>query len=228
MTVNVPLALLNQVDEAALDWLVPGMMREKVAWTMKALPKRIRTLLVPVPEHVTRFLERVKPGRAQDADEVLAYASRIAGERLDADVWSKDDCPAHLRMNLRVVDDAKRELAMGRDLGELRERLGEAAQLTLAQSRPGLEREGIRAWDFGDLPAEVTFRRGNQALTGYPALADEGESVADPPLRHEGKGGRSASRRREAAARLRAEGAGEAARARPPGIQRARAASSRP
>jgi ATP-dependent helicase HrpA len=178
VTMNVPLALLNQVDEAAIDWLVPGMLREKVAWTMKALPKRVRTLLVPVPEHVTAFLERVKPGERRIADEVLAHASRLAGERLDADVWSKDECPAHLRMNLRVVDDAKRELAMGRDLGELRARLGEAAQLTLAQSRPGLEREGIRAWDFGDLPAEVSFRRGNQGLTGYPALSDEGESVA--------------------------------------------------
>ncbi len=178
VTMNVPLALLNQVDEAGIDWLVPGMVREKVAWTMKALPKRIRTALVPVPEHVTAFLERARPGERRIVDEVLAYASRLVGERLDSGVWSKDECPAHLRMNLRVVDDAKRELAMGRDLGELRARLGEAAQLTLAQSRPGLEREGIRAWDFGDLPAEVTFRRGNQTLTGYPALADEGESVA--------------------------------------------------
>ncbi len=178
VTMNVPLALLNQVDEAAIDWLVPGMVREKVAWTMKALPKRVRTQLVPVPEHVTAFLERVKPGARRIADEVLAYASRVAGERLDSGSWARDECPAHLLMNLRVVDDAKRELAMGRDLAALRRRLGEAAQLTLAQSKPGLEREGIRAWDFGDLPAEVTFRRGGQALTGCPALVDEGESVA--------------------------------------------------
>ncbi|HEX4944991.1 MAG TPA: ATP-dependent RNA helicase HrpA [Usitatibacteraceae bacterium] len=178
VTMNVPLALLNQVDEAVIDWLVPGMVRDKVAWTMKALPKRVRTLLVPVPEHVTKFLERVNPGERPIAEEVLAYASRLAGERLDADVWSREDAPAHLAMNLRVVDDAKRELAMGRDLAALRRQLGEAAQLTLAQSKPGLEREGITAWDFGDLPAEVSFRRGNQALTGYPALVDEGASVA--------------------------------------------------
>ncbi len=178
VTMTVPLALLNQVDEAAIDWLVPGMVREKVAWTMKALPKRVRTLLVPVPEHVTAFLERVKPGERPIAEEVLAYASRLAGERLDASVWSKDEPPAHLVMNLRVVDEAKRELAMGRDLGPLRKRLGEAASLTLAQSKPGLEREAIVRWDFGELPAEVSFRRANQSLTGYPALVDEGASVA--------------------------------------------------
>jgi len=178
VTANVPLALLNQVDEATLDWLVPGMVRDKVAWTMKALPKRVRGALVPVPEHVTKFLEAEPAGTRLVRDAVLAYASRAVGERLDADIWSKDEPPAHLRMNLRVVDDAKRELAMGRDLGELRKQLGEAASLTLAQSKPGLEREGIKAWDFGDLPAQVAFRRGNQALTGYPALADEEATVA--------------------------------------------------
>ncbi|HXF80358.1 MAG TPA: DUF3418 domain-containing protein, partial [Usitatibacter sp.] len=177
VTINVPLALLNQLDEAAIDWLVPGMVREKVAWTMKALPKRIRTQLVPVPEHTTRFLEGVS-SRTSIREAVLEYASRAAGERLDGSIWSKEDPPAHLLMNIRVVDDAKRELAMGRDLAELRKRLGEAASLTLAKSKPGMEREGIASWDFGELPGEVSFRRGNQSLTGYPALVDEGADAA--------------------------------------------------
>jgi ATP-dependent helicase HrpA len=173
VTMNVPLALLNQVDAAVIDWLVPGMIREKVGWTMKALPKRIRTQLVPVPEHTTRFLENAAPGEKSVRDAVLAYASRISGERLDDGIWSKEDPPAHLVMNVRVVDEAKRELAMGRDLGELRRRLGEAASLTLAKAKPGMEREGITSWDFGELPAQVSFRRGNQTLTGFPALTDE-------------------------------------------------------
>jgi ATP-dependent helicase HrpA len=109
---------------------------------------------------------------------VLAYASKIAGERLDDAVWSKDDPPPHLLMNIRVIDEAKRELAMGRDLGELRKRLGEAASITLAKAKPGMEKEGITSWDFGDLPEQVTFKRGNQTLTGYPTLVDEGASVA--------------------------------------------------
>jgi ATP-dependent helicase HrpA len=181
VTINVPLALLNQVDEVTLDWLVPGMIRDKVAWTMKALPKRIRTQLVPVPEHVTKFLEWAKPGERSVKDSVLAYAGRVLGNRIEEDVWSKDDIPPHLLMNVRVVDDGKRELAMGRDLGELRKRLGEAASLTLAKSKPGMEREGITAWDFGELPEQVTFRRGNQTLTGYPALS--------PSPLGEGRGG---------------------------------------
>jgi len=198
VTINVPLALLNQVDEAAIDWLVPGMVRDKVAWTMKALPKRIRSQLLPAPEHVTRFLELVSSRAPRDLsprasqrdngpgpnltvkDAVRAYASRVAGERLDDDVWSKDEPPAHLLMNVRIVDEAKRELAMGRDLAGLRKRLGEAASLTLAKAKPGMEREGITKWDFGDLPEQVTFRRGNETLTGFPALtpSPDGQTVA--------------------------------------------------
>ncbi|MGE5615468.1 MAG: DUF3418 domain-containing protein, partial [Bacillota bacterium] len=177
VTMNVPLALLNQLDDAAIDWLVPGMVREKVAWLMKALPKRVRTQLVPVPEHVTRFLERAKPRERVLFDDVLRYATRVAGERMD-DVTLREPAPPHLRMNIRVIDDAQRELAMGRDLAELRQRLGEAATLTLAKAKPGMEREGLTSWDFGELPREVSFRRGNQTLTGHPALVDEGSSVA--------------------------------------------------
>jgi len=178
VTINVPLALLNQVEDAEVDWLVPGMIREKVGWTLKALPKRVRTRLVPVPEHTTKFLEETARGAKTVKESVLDYASRVSGERLDATVWSKEDVPPHLLMNVRIMDEAKRELAMGRELGALRKRLGEAASLTLAKAKPGMEREGITQWDLGDLPEQVTFKRGNQTLTGFPALVDEGADVS--------------------------------------------------
>ena len=67
---------------------------------------------------------------------------------------------------------------MGRDLAGLKAQLGQAAQLTFGKAEPGIERTGIQAWDFGDLPEEIAFTRGGRKLTGYPALADEGDSVA--------------------------------------------------
>jgi ATP-dependent helicase HrpA len=81
-------------------------------------------------------------------------------------------------MNFRVVDEAGRELAIGRDLLALKGQLGQAAQLTFGQVETGIERSGIRAWDFGDLPEEIVFTRQGRKLTGYPALVDEGDSVA--------------------------------------------------
>jgi ATP-dependent helicase HrpA len=174
----VPLANLNQLPDAAVDWLVPGLIREKVAAVMKSLPKRVRTLVVPVPEHVTTFLLKEPAGERPVREAVLAYVSKLAGERLASDVWSKDDLPPHLEMNIRVIDDAKRELAMGRSLPELRKSLGQAAQLTIANTQSGLERSGINAWDFGELPEKIAVKRGTQTITAYPALVDEGEGCA--------------------------------------------------
>ena len=97
---------------------------------------------------------------------------------MSPEVWDGTDMPAHLRVNFRVVDEAGRELAMGRDLAALKSQLGQAAQLTFAATEPGIEKSGIRAWDFGELPATLAFTRGGRKLTGYPALVDEGDSVS--------------------------------------------------
>jgi ATP-dependent helicase HrpA len=93
-------------------------------------------------------------------------------------VWDGAELPPHLLVNFRVVDEAGRELAMGRDLASLKGELGQAAQLTFATADTGIEKSGITAWDFGELPAEIAFSRGGRRLTGYPALVDEGDSVA--------------------------------------------------
>jgi ATP-dependent helicase HrpA len=182
VTLTLPLALLNQLDEKRIDWLVPGMIREKIAWAIKALPKAWRSRLVPHAETVTDFLEAVEAGGEPLLAALRDYLGRRLGERPPADAWHGAEPPAHLIMNLRVVDDAGTELAMGRDLGRLRDELGHAARLTFVASDPGVEREGLTRWDFGELPEKIVFNRQEGAvavaLTGYPALVDAGDSVS--------------------------------------------------
>jgi len=184
VTVSVPLALLNKLEAASFEWLVPGLIREKIAFAFKALPKVIRRNLVPAPEHVTAFLaaqdaERVSGGEPPPLAAALTrYVQRAAGAPVAGEVLEGIDYPAHLRMNFRVIDDAGRELASGRDLAALKDKLGQAAQLTFGRAEPGIERDGIRTWDFGDLPQEISFTRGGRKLTGYPALVDAGDSAA--------------------------------------------------
>ena len=90
-----------------------------------------------------------------------------------------DMVPPHLFMNFRVVDDEGRELATGRDLPALRAQLGVKARRQFSESaRNKLERKGLTTWDFGELPEQIEFSRGGQSLIGYPALLDEGDSVA--------------------------------------------------
>ena len=81
-------------------------------------------------------------------------------------------------MIFRVIDDAGREMASGRELAALKAQLGQAAQLTFSKVDTGIERDNLKVWDCGDLPEQIAFTRNGRKLTGYPALVDERESVA--------------------------------------------------
>jgi len=184
VTATVPLHLLNRLEAAWFDRLVPGLAREKIAQLFKSLPKQLRRHLVPPAQHVTAFLMESEGRETSDEKRetlpkaLARYVQRVAGEPVSAEIWNGTQIPSHLMMNFRVVDEAGRELAMGRDLAALKAQLGQAAQLTFAASDAGIERSGITAWDIGDLPAEIAFTREGRRLTGYPALTDEGASVA--------------------------------------------------
>lgn len=177
-TLSLPLYLLNRVEEARLDWAIPGLLRDRVNALFKALPKDIRNAFVPLTQAVTAFLSEVKPGEKPLAEAVSDWVAARTKSRADL---READLPPHLRLNLRILDDGGRELAMGRSLSALRQELGQTASLAYGgASEPGQahERQNITEWDFGDLPQSVQFTRRGQTLTGYPALVDRGESVS--------------------------------------------------
>ena len=178
ITLTVPLALLNQVDEPRLDWLVPGMVREKVQWHLKALPKMLRNRETPLTAVVTEFLVACDHSPQALAPALREFLSARWKMAVAADVWEGALPPPHLQVNVRVVDAAGKELGAGRDLRALKSQFGEAAQLTFAANDLGIERTGLKAWDCGDLPASLSFIRDGRRLTGYPALVDEGDTVA--------------------------------------------------
>jgi len=133
---------------------------------------------VPVPDTVTAFLGRQRRAGQGLPDALLDFVRDRTGDAPPAQALHDAALPPHLRVNLRVVDASGHELAMDRDLGALRERLREAARMQFAAEGPAFERKGLRQWDFGALPATLTTRRDGQQRTGYPALVDEGDSVA--------------------------------------------------
>ncbi len=178
LTVTVPLALLNQLDDARLSWLVPGMVRDKVTHYLKSLPKAWRNRLLPLPEVVTAFLDSAPAESLPLADALRAYVQQRLGDAPPAAAWDAIDMPTHLRLNVIVVDAAGHELASGRDLEALRRQLGDAAQLSFASADPAFEKKGLRQWNFGDLPESLAIERDGHRLTGHPALVDEGDSVA--------------------------------------------------
>jgi ATP-dependent helicase HrpA len=178
LTLTVPLARLNQIDDATLSWLVPGMVRDKVTHAIKGLPKTWRNRLIPIADTVTAFLEGDRPAGQSLTEALRAFIAERLADAPPLAMLEAIEMPAHLRINVRVVDAAGNELAMDRDLNALQQRLREAAQLSFAAEGPAFERRGLRHWDFGELPEALTTRRGNQQVTGYPALVDEADGVA--------------------------------------------------
>ena len=178
VSLHLPLYLLNRVDPAQIDWLVPGLIREKITLLLKSLPKELRRPLIPLPDTVTAFLSMARPGERVLTEALGAFIHNKTRADIRPDDWS-GELPMHLRMNLVVVDDAGQELASGRDLNVLRQQLGGAARITYGGGAEdnSFERSGLVAWDFGDLPQEVRFTRGGRELTGYPALIDNGDTV---------------------------------------------------
>ena len=178
LTLTVPLALLNRLDEAVLSWLVPGMVRDKVAAYFKALPKALRNRFVPVPAAVTEFLAAADPATGSLADTLRGWIRARTGTAVPAEVLDAEPLPDHLRVSVSVVDADGRELASGRDLRDLRARLGEAAKASFADAGDGFSRRGAKRWDFGDLPATLAVVRDGARVSAYPALVDDGDSVS--------------------------------------------------
>ena len=178
VTMTVPLTVLNRLHAPSLEWLVPGMLREKIQLLIKALPKQIRRICVPVPDFITKFLESNPDRQAAIIPQLAHFIAKSAGdmrilEQIDQDAWAAQELPEHCYLNLRIIDDGGQELAGGRKLHELQQQLGQAAAVTFRDNTQEFERDNVTAWDIGTLPESIKFARGKQQLTGYLGLQKE-------------------------------------------------------
>ena len=132
LTVTVPLFVLNQVQEERCEWLVPGMLKDKIQALLKSLHQRPRSRFVPLPDSAARLAALLgTPDRIGHTGLVDALLKQVRDETsLDvkrAD-FKLDMVPPHLFMNFRVVDEHGRQLGHGRNLGALKAELGAKAR----------------------------------------------------------------------------------------------------
>ncbi len=188
VTITLPVAVLNQVNAARFEWLVMGMLRDKVTALFKTLPQKIRSQIVPVPDTVSEFIGHINQREGMN-DLTKAEMPLIAAmakflrdvKRMDVatDVWDMTRLPSHLLMNFRIVDADGKELAMSRNFAELKAQFADASRTvfsTLHKNR--LERDDIVKWDFDALPETINFERNQIRYDGYPALVDRETSVS--------------------------------------------------
>jgi ATP-dependent helicase HrpA len=132
LTVTVPLFVLNQVSEERAEWLVPGMLKDKVQALLKSLPQKPRSRFVPLPESAARLADALTQPEAWALGSLTDALLKLVRDGTSLDVkradFKLDMLPAHLFMNLRVVDEHGRQLGMGRNLGALKGELGAQAR----------------------------------------------------------------------------------------------------
>jgi ATP-dependent helicase HrpA len=130
VTLTVPLYVLNQVDPRRAEWLVPGMLKEKVQLLLKSLPQKLRRHCVPLPDYAAGFAARHEQrfGGGGLVEALIADVREQTQVALRSTDFKLETLPAHLFMNFKVVDEHGRQLAMGRNLAQLRSELGADAQ----------------------------------------------------------------------------------------------------
>jgi ATP-dependent helicase HrpA len=179
LTLVVPLPLINQVSGDRLEWLVPGLLTERITELLRGLPKPLRKHFVPIPDMAVRLAAHLQPTDRPLIQALGEAIKELTGIQVPEDAWEPAAIPEHLRMKVRLVDDAGREIATGADPTQLKRAHGGEGQQSFAQiPASGLEREGLTRWTFGDLPEQVDLTRAGIRLRGYPALVDTGDAVA--------------------------------------------------
>ncbi len=148
ITVTIPLFVLNQVSDERCEWLVPGMLKDKIQALLKSLHQRPRSRFVPLPESAARLAELFNaPERFGTGSLTDALLKQVRDETsLDvkrAD-FKLDMLSPHLFMNFRVVDEHGRQLGHGRNLGALKAEWGAKARGAF-QALAGLKLGGAAA-----------------------------------------------------------------------------------
>ncbi len=177
LTVDVPLATLNQVPDEALSWQVPGLREDLVVALLRSLPKHLRVSFVPAPNHAREFLAAVPPGREPLLDALERHLRSRTGVVVPREAWDWSKVPAHLRPTYRVVAEDGAAVATGKDLARLKEPLAGRFAQALTDAAADHTRTGQRTWTFGALEQSFEEVRAGHVVRGFPALVDEGVSV---------------------------------------------------
>jgi len=182
VTLTLPLTALNQLPANRCEWLVPGLLKEKLIALLKTLQQKYRHRLQPLDEFATDFCEA-----EHDFDELLVRALTRAAEehmalKLPLDAFRTGELRPHLFMNFRLVDEHGGTLAISRNLAELRAEYRDRVEQVYAAAEVRHEVatgdvSGVTAWSFGTLPELMEVKVGAGTTLGFPALVDIGEAV---------------------------------------------------
>ena len=180
VTVHVPVDVLARLGGDAFAWQVPALREELVTALIRSLPKDLRRNFVPAPDTARAVLATLEPGDEPLLDALQRELRRRTGILVPVSAFDLTKLPPHLRVTFAVETADGTEVARGKDLEELQEKLAAPARQAVAEAVAGeLERSGLRTWpeDLDELPRTVERSTGGRTVRGYPAFVDAGSAV---------------------------------------------------
>jgi len=177
--------LMGVVPPESTEWMVPGLLAQKITTLIKGLPKEYRKKLVPVAGAVAVIMAEMPRGKSS----LPAALSRFIFDRFGIDIpaaaWPLKELPDYLRMRISLAGPKGEELLSGRDPAVLRQNLSRAVDADFFETvNSGYEKKGIKRWDFGDLPDAMEFIDKNKTVwVFYPGLEKKGDEEGSVSLR---------------------------------------------
>ena len=181
VTLRIPASFVPAVPAESVDWLVPGLFKEKITMLVKGLPKEFRRKLVPVAKTVDAIVSEMKRGKGSLISAMGKFIYERFGVNIPASAWSTDALPDHMKMRLSVVDPEGHELYSGRDVSFLQRGVSTEVKLPgFDGARAAWEKTGLTRWDFGDIPESIALEsiNGLEACV-YPGLEEENDGCVN-------------------------------------------------
>ncbi|WP_300497953.1 ATP-dependent RNA helicase HrpA, partial [uncultured Methylophaga sp.] len=178
ITQTIPLSLLNQSDPERYEWLVPGLLRDKVIFLLKSLPKFLRRHFIPVPDYADRCLKTLTAYEGALLPALSEQLRKMTGVEIKPDDWRPEDLPLYLKMNFKLVNEQGELLAESRDLNQLKQDWSKEAAASFRQLPDSdYEKTGMTDWAFDAFPEQIVMQQNGLEMTAYPALVDRIDHV---------------------------------------------------
>jgi ATP-dependent helicase HrpA len=178
VTVDIPLPLIERAELDGLDWNVPGVRTALVVAAIRSLPKAWRRHFSPAVETAAAIVAAHADSTGSLAATLAAELRARTGEPVTPEDWPLDRVPDELRMTFRVVDGHGEPIAWSKDIDALRDHVRPTLRRAVMRAARPVERDGLTAWTIDALPRTVAVDVAGHRITAFPALEDEGESVA--------------------------------------------------
>jgi ATP-dependent helicase HrpA len=180
VTVQVPLPVASQLTSGQIQWMVPGLRQEQINALLRALPKPIRRQLAPLDATAREVALEFDPGRGDFHTALATFLSRKYRVQISAMDWPENCLPKHLQPRVEVVDNHKRTILSGRDIGAIKQQAIKHDHRSTCWLRIAdqWERSGLTSWSIGDVPDSIFVEDiGGAPLHAYPGLEAFGESA---------------------------------------------------